>query len=486
MVTGITAERPKKKGDPSIMKRFLTILLATLALSAALCVSASASSFDGAARELSTIGMLKGTADGFDLDKAPTRAQAAIMLVRLYGAEERAQGLYSSGRITCPFADVNETAAPYVAWLVDEGLANGITETSFGAAEPCTAKAYTIFLLRALGYQDKEDFTTANAQEFAQSLGLLDTSALTGTFLRDDLVALTYQALGTDMKDGKMYLLEHLIEDCELDVSGARTLTKKIEYYRDINSASSALREGVSAKINLNMEMDVSRIAPGDTQPSGEIERVALACGGDVKLAMKRYPEMALDLTMKADGQEENVKLWLKGDWVYAQTGEASVKMETGEEIWKLLEDSAQKEAGASLLPFVADISKQASGDEAVYTMDMNDAYESLVKDITAQVLEANHVSGSAGGEMDMKGFTIRYTVKGGTLKSVSADTALSMKIDGGEAEGTVMAGMSMDMKMDILSSGSAVKISFPDFSDFEEVIGGADGPTGISGILAS
>ena len=486
MVTGITAERPKKKGDPSIMKRFLTILLATLALSAALCVSASASSFDGAARELSTIGMLKGTADGFDLDKAPTRAQAAIMLVRLYGAEERAQGLYSSGRITCPFADVNETAAPYVAWLVDEGLANGITETSFGAAEPCTAKAYTIFLLRALGYQDKEDFTTANAQEFAQSLGLLDTSALTGTFLRDDLVALTYQALGTDMKDGKMYLLEHLIEDCELDVSGARTLTKKIEYYRDINSASSALREGVSAKINLNMEMDVSRIAPGDTQPSGEIERVALACGGDVKLAMKRYPEMALDLTMKADGQDENVKLWLKGDWVYAQTGEASVKMETGEEIWKLLEDSAQKEAGASLLPFVADISKQASGDEAVYTMDMNDAYESLVKDITAQVLEANHVSGSAGGEMDMKGFTIRYTVKGGTLKSVSADTALSMKIDGGEAEGTVMAGMSMDMKMDILSSGSAVKISFPDFSDFEEVIGGADGPTGISGILAS
>lgn len=478
MVTGITAERPKKKGDPSIMKRFLTILLATLALSAALCVSASASSFDGAARELSTIGMLKGTADGFDLDKAPTRAQAAIMLVRLYGAEERAQGLYSSGRITCPFADVNETAAPYVAWLVDEGLANGITETSFGAAEPCTAKAYTIFLLRALGYQDKEDFTTANAQEFAQSLGLLDTSALTGTFLRDDLVALTYQALGTDMKDGKMYLLEHLIEDCELDVSGARTLTKKIEYYRDINSASSALREGVSAKINLNMEMDVSRIAPGDTQPSGEIERVALACGGDVKLAMKRYPEMALDLTMKADGQEENVKLWLKGDWVYAQTGEASVKMETGEEIWKLLEDSAQKEAGASLLPFVADISKQASGDEAVYTMDMNDAYESLVKDITAQVLEANHVSGSAGGEMDMKGFTIRYTVKGGTLKSVSADTALSMKIDGGEAEGTVMAGMSMDMKMDILSSGSAVKISFPDFSGFEEVIGGADGPT--------
>ena len=97
------------------MKRFLTILLTTLALSAVLCVSASASNFDSVAEELSAIGMFKGTAGGFDLDKVPTRGQAAIMLVRLYGAEQAAQNTYSSGRITCPFTDVSETVAPYVA-----------------------------------------------------------------------------------------------------------------------------------------------------------------------------------------------------------------------------------------------------------------------------------------------------------------------------------------------------------------------------------
>lgn len=457
------------------MKRFLTILLATLALTGLLCVSASASSFDDAAAELSKIGMLRGTAGGFDLDKVPTRAQAAIMLVRLYGAEERAQGLYGAGRITCPFTDVNETAAPYVAWLVDEGLANGISETSFGASQPCTAKAYTIFLLRALGYQDKEDFTTSNAQEFAQSLGLLDTSALTGSFLRDDLVALTYQALGTDMKDGKMYLLEHLINDCGLDANTAGSLTKKIEYYRAVNSASSALQKGVSAKINMNMEMDVSNIAPGDTQPSGEIERVAVSSSGDIKLAMKRYPEMSLDFTTKTNGDEESVKMWLQGDWVYVQTEDGSFKTETGEEIWDLLENSVQKEPGCALLPFVADITKKTSGDETTYTLEMNDAFESMVNDIVVQAMKAGGVAEGAGGEMDMKGFTIQYVVRGSTLKSASADTAISMRINAGGSEGTVMIGMTMDMKMDILASGSAVKVSFPDFSEFEEVVPEAD-----------
>ena len=49
------------------MKRFLTILLTTLALTAALCVNASAANFDSLAEELAAIGMFKGTADGFAL-----------------------------------------------------------------------------------------------------------------------------------------------------------------------------------------------------------------------------------------------------------------------------------------------------------------------------------------------------------------------------------------------------------------------------------
>lgn len=469
------------------MKRFLTILLTTLALTGLLCVTASASSFDNAAEELATIGMLKGGADGFALDTVPTRGQAAIMLVRLYGAEQRAQDTYRSGRITCPFTDVNETTAPYVAWLADEGLANGTSETTFGAGDPCTARAYTIFLLRALGYQDKEDFTTAGAQNFAAELGLVDTSALHGgNFLRDDLVALTYQALATDMKDGKTYLLDHLIQDCELNVEGGEQLVEKVENYRAVTASGKSLQEGLSAKLSMSMAATVSTVAPGQTQPSGQVEQMEAAVEGEIKMLMKGNPQMALDLTVTADGESENVKMWLQGDWVYAQSGEETFKMEVGQEYADLLEASADKNNSAFSLLFVEDVDKKVSGDEVTYTMELNNGLENMVNGIFAQAFQAAGLSESMMGKMNVQDFTIRYVVKGGTLKSASADAAMSMTISEDETAGTAMLGLIMEMKMDVSASGSAVKISFPDFSGFEEVIGAADGPTAILGTTAA
>ena len=73
------------------MKRIFTVLAATLLLTAAMAVSASASDYDAVAEDLSAIGVFRGTSDGFELDRAPTRSEAAIMLVRLYGAEDEAK-----------------------------------------------------------------------------------------------------------------------------------------------------------------------------------------------------------------------------------------------------------------------------------------------------------------------------------------------------------------------------------------------------------
>lgn len=78
------------------MKRILTILAATLLLTAAMAGTASASSYDSIAEELSAIGVFRGTAGGFELDRAPTRSEAAIMLVRLYGAEDEAKAAYEA------------------------------------------------------------------------------------------------------------------------------------------------------------------------------------------------------------------------------------------------------------------------------------------------------------------------------------------------------------------------------------------------------
>ena len=110
------------------MKRILTILAATLLLTAAMAGTASASSYDSVAEELSAIGVFRGTAGGFELDRAPTRSEAAIMLVRLYGAEDEAK---AAGEISMPFTDVSETAAPSVAWLYSQGITNGTSANHF-------------------------------------------------------------------------------------------------------------------------------------------------------------------------------------------------------------------------------------------------------------------------------------------------------------------------------------------------------------------
>ncbi|WP_295747846.1 S-layer homology domain-containing protein [uncultured Oscillibacter sp.] len=485
------------------MKRFLTILLTALALTGVLCVTASASSFDGAAEELAAIGMLKGSAaDGFALDKAPTRAQAAIMLVRLYGAEEEAIAAYTAGDLKCPFTDVNETAAPFAAWLADKGLASGTSETTFGASSPCTGKAYTIFLLRALGYQDNVDFTNANAQAFAQSCGLLDTSLFTGTFLRDDLVALTYQALGTDLKDGSTYLLASLIKSGAVDADAAKPITEKIEAYRALQRSGEAAAQGLDTSVDAKVGMSVTVKGAGSGTALDMTQKADAAVKGNIKMILDKELQMAMDMTVTVtDGdasETENVEYWLKDGVVYVRSGEMAYQVSTAmgmdaETLTALMEQASGK-TYAAMLPFIESITTKTSGGNTVYTLVLNDAFAGMLNGLFGQILGMM----DAGVDMDMTvtlgGSTITYTVgQDGTLKSAAADMTLKADLNASDGQDslTVSAAMDVDMTMDVQAVGNDVTITFPDFSGFEEItgsadsgiIGGADGPTAIYGV---
>lgn len=81
---------------------------------------------------------------------------------------------------------------------------------------------YCAFLLRALGYEDGVDFLYADTLDFAMLHGLFNLSMLDAApFLRDDLAAVTYQALGADLKDGSTYLLASLVESGRIDAEAA-------------------------------------------------------------------------------------------------------------------------------------------------------------------------------------------------------------------------------------------------------------------------
>lgn len=97
------------------MRRILKVLLTGAVLLCLLCAGADAAQFEEAAEELAAVGVFRGTSGGFELDRAPTRSEAAIMLTRLFGAEETANKAYAAGEISHPFADVSAFSSPYVA-----------------------------------------------------------------------------------------------------------------------------------------------------------------------------------------------------------------------------------------------------------------------------------------------------------------------------------------------------------------------------------
>lgn len=481
------------------MKRFFTILLTTLALTGLLCVTASAASFDGPAQELAAIGMLKGGSGGFALDKAPTRTQAAIMLVRLYGAEEEAIAAYTAGELKCPFTDVNDTAAPFAAWLADKGLASGTSKTTFGASSPCTAKAYTIFLLRALGYKDNVDFTAADAQEFAMKLGLLDTSAFTGAFLRDDLAAMTYQALGMDMKEGDTYLLASLIKSGAVDAEAAKPMTEKFEAYRALQASGAEAAQGLDTTVDAKMAMRLSVKGTDGGTAMDETQKADTAVQGRIQMLLDKDLQMAMNLTVTATEGEttetQKMEYWLKDGVVYVRSGEEAYQMPAGmgmdmESIAELMEQSAGQKSGTAMLPFIDAITVKSSGGNTVYTLTLNKAFAGMLNGLVGQIMG---MVPQEGLDMDMAfdlgGSTITYTVdKNGTLKSAGADMAMKAKVNASDGKDTLALGidLDMDMTMDVKAMGKSVKISFPDFSGFEELIGGADGPTAISGTLVA
>ena len=171
----------------------MRIALASMLVAAGITATAGAANFTNCADRLKDVGLFQGTNQGYQLDKAPTRAEASAMLVRLLGKEAEAEKL----TYTAPFTDLKGWEKPYVQYLYDNGLANGMSATAYNPTGKCSAQMYTTFLLRALGYSDaKGDFTYAKALDFGEQVGLVDDiNCSTKNFLRDNVVAMSLTAL---------------------------------------------------------------------------------------------------------------------------------------------------------------------------------------------------------------------------------------------------------------------------------------------------
>ncbi|MBQ3378271.1 MAG: S-layer homology domain-containing protein [Clostridia bacterium] len=106
------------------------VILLGMMSTGALAAQARDTSFEaGLAVSLKSLGLFRGVSDSdFDLERAPTRTEALVMLIRTLGRESEALDCTYSH----PFTDVPSWADRYVAYGYENGLTNGISSTRFG------------------------------------------------------------------------------------------------------------------------------------------------------------------------------------------------------------------------------------------------------------------------------------------------------------------------------------------------------------------
>ena len=163
------------------------------------------------ALSLKSLGIFKGNEENdFELNRAPTRFEAATMLVRLLGKENEAL----EGNWEHNFADVPAWADKYVGYAYKNGLVNGVSDTQFGSGK-ASACMYLTFVLRALGYSDgtEGDFSWDDPFALAKNVGLLPDRTDIVNFERADVVLISYSALAALISGQQNTLAEKLIEN---------------------------------------------------------------------------------------------------------------------------------------------------------------------------------------------------------------------------------------------------------------------------------
>ncbi|MGI5971713.1 MAG: S1C family serine protease, partial [Oscillospiraceae bacterium] len=205
------------------MKRLACLLLVIFLLMPAYANAADVTSLS-AADSLSVMGLFKGTPDGYELEREPTRSEALVMLIRLLGLEDEAK----KGACEHPFNDVPAWVSSYVGCAYEKGLTKGRTNTSFDGGAPVSELEYIAFLLRALGYGDG-DYKYSEALEFAQSIGL-EVSDKSGLFTRGDVAELSAKALTIPCKGGgtilDCLLASGAVTEAQVKASGIRDFGK--------------------------------------------------------------------------------------------------------------------------------------------------------------------------------------------------------------------------------------------------------------------
>lgn len=402
------------------MNKWLRAVCVGAAAAAMLTASAFAANYTNCADSLHEMGLFQGTQNGYDLDRTPTRAEAAVMLVRLLGKEAEAKAL----TYTAPFTDLKGWEKPYVQYLYSNDLANGTNRTTFNPTGKCTAQMYAVFLLRALGYSDTADFSYANAIETAREQGIYDTGIINvQNFLRDDAAAASYTVLSVSPKNSEGTLLDQLVGEnaiTEADAKSYQNLFSTYAQYREATAGMDAL---------LHYSVDSEFASPAAVTHDGrtvmQVQTSETTVFDREKNELLTDRKMTLSAPNTSDKQLLTQSYLSDGALYHKLNGSWSAELVT----------AAEQEGLAAMygcVPLVCvDSLSQRAGSWTIICADTPNAYTELLWSVE-----------SAMGDLDeavrLQPTTVTQSVSGGTIRRQSVSAAFTL--DGMTAEPVIIS----------------------------------------------
>ena len=402
------------------MNKWLRAVCVGAATAAMLTASAFAANYTNCADSLHEMGLFQGTQNGYDLDRTPTRAEAAVMLVRLLGKEAEAKAL----TYTAPFTDLKGWEKPYVQYLYSNGLANGTSQTTFHPTGKCTAQMYAVFLLRALGYSDTADFSYANAIETAREQGIYDTGIINvQNFLRDDAAAASYTALSVSPKNSEGTLLDQLVSEnaiTEADAKRYQSLFSSYAQYREATAGMDALLH-----YSVNSEFASPAAVTHDGRTVMQVQTSETTVFDREKNELLTDRKMTLSAPNTSDKQLLTQSYLSDGALYHKLNGSWSAELVT----------AAEQEGLAAMygrVPLVCvDSLSQRAGSWTIICADTPNAYTELLWSVE-----------SAMGDLDeavrLQPTTVTQSVSGGTIRRQSVSAAFTL--DGMTAEPVIIS----------------------------------------------
>lgn len=402
------------------MNKWLRAVCVGAAAAAMLTASAFAANYTNCADSLHEMGLFQGTQNSYDLDRTPTRAEAAVMLVRLLGKEAEAKAL----TYTAPFTDLKGWEKPYVQYLYSNGLANGTNRTTFHPTGKCTAQMYAVFLLRALGYSDTADFSYANAIETAREQGIYDTGIINvQNFLRDDAAAASYTVLSVSPKNSEGTLLDQLVSEnaiTEADAKRYQSLFSSYAQYREATAGMDALLH-----YSVNSEFASPAAVTHDGRTVMQVQTSETTVFDREKNELLTDRKMTLSAPNTSNKQLLTQSYLSDGALYHKLNGSWSAELVT----------AAEQEGLAAMygrVPLVCvDSLSQRAGSWTIICADTPNAYTELLWSVE-----------SAMGDLDeavrLQPTTVTQSVSGGTIRRQSVSAAFTL--DGMTAEPVIIS----------------------------------------------